>query len=63
MTHLLDVRQVAAMLRVSTRTVWRMAATGVLPPPIRLSPRLVRWRSDDIDRVLTELAQTKDRRG
>ena len=47
---LLDVRQVAELLGVHVRTVWRMAATGEIPPPIKLSERVVRWRLSDLER-------------
>lgn len=50
---LLDVRQVAELLGVHQRTVWRMAATGALPAPIRLSERVVRWRLADLERYLS----------
>ncbi len=39
---LLDVRQVAALLGVSTRTVYRLADSGLMPRPVRLGA-LVRW--------------------
>lgn len=59
MTHLLDIAQVADLLRISRRTAWRLLSRGVLPPPIRLSRRVVRWRANDIERLL---AEPKDRR-
>jgi excisionase family DNA binding protein len=34
---------VAKLLSIGVRTVWRMLATGRLPQPIRLSRKLVRW--------------------
>jgi len=45
---LLTVRQVAELLGVHTRSVWRMAQTGEIPAPIRLSERVVRWRLSDL---------------
>ena len=44
---LLSVEQIAALLGVSTRTVWRLASTFRMPQPLRLG-RVVRWRSKDI---------------
>lgn len=41
-TALLDVRAVAALLDCSPRHVYRMAAVGHMPPPVRLGA-LVRW--------------------
>lgn len=45
---LLTVRQVADLLGVHVRSVWRMAQTGEIPAPIRLSERVVRWRLADL---------------
>ena len=47
---LLDVRQVADLLGVHSRTVWRMATMGEIPKPIKLSERVVRWRLTDLQR-------------
>jgi len=40
---LLSPADVARILRVCKRTVQRYIASGVLPPPIRLSPQIYRW--------------------
>ena len=44
---LLTRRELAETLRVSTRTVERLTASGVLPQPVRIG-RSVRWRSAEI---------------
>jgi len=44
---LLDVEQVAALLRCSTRTVYRLADAGKMPRPVKLGS-LVRWRRGEI---------------
>ena len=44
---LLAVGDVAKMLSVSARQVWRLQSRGLLPAPIRLAGN-VRWRLDDI---------------
>lgn len=51
LSPLLTVRQLAELLQVSTRTVWRMQSAGELPEPIRISHR-VRWRRDDVEEWL-----------
>jgi len=56
---LLTARQVAALIGVDVRTVWRMAQTGDIPAPIRLSQRVVRWRLADLDAHLANLANGK----
>lgn len=43
-----SVREVAELLGVNPRTVWRMAQTGEIPAPIRLGERIVRWRLSDL---------------
>jgi predicted DNA-binding transcriptional regulator AlpA len=45
---LLSVRQVADLLGVHPRSVWRLAQTGDIPAPIRLSERVIRWRLTDL---------------
>lgn len=39
---LLDTRQASKLLKVSTRTLWRMYNTDEMPKPIRIE-RIVRW--------------------
>lgn len=49
---LLTVAQVAERLSVCVRTVRRMVKNGRLPPPLRFSSKLVRWRRRDVDDYL-----------
>lgn len=42
------VDEVAKMLRLSKRSVWRLRSAGVLPAPLRLG-NSVRWLKSDID--------------
>lgn len=49
--ELLNVKDVAATLRVSCRQVWKLTSSGRLPAPVRLS-RSVRWRAADIARFV-----------
>jgi predicted DNA-binding transcriptional regulator AlpA len=44
---LVTARQLASMLQVSTRTLWRMRSAARLPAPVRLGGS-VRWRLDDV---------------
>ena len=46
---LLDVRQIAALLRCSTRTVYRLAQGGLMPRPRKLGA-LVRWSKSELER-------------
>jgi excisionase family DNA binding protein len=44
---LLTAKQVAEALQVSTRTLWRMLATGQLIEPLKIG-RSVRWRKQEL---------------
>lgn len=44
---LISVEQVAEMLSISVRTVWRLVSTHRIAPPLRIG-RLVRWRLVDV---------------
>jgi predicted DNA-binding transcriptional regulator AlpA len=35
---------VADLLRIHPRSVWRAATAGDIPKPIRIGPKVVRWR-------------------
>lgn len=50
---LLDVKEVAALLSVSVRSVWRLRDAGDLPAPVRVG-KLIRWRRDALLRWLDE---------
>jgi excisionase family DNA binding protein len=52
----MTVTEVAGRLKVATRTVWRWAASGLLPAPLRLSKRVKRWRVEDIERFVESAA-------
>jgi excisionase family DNA binding protein len=45
----LNVRQVAELLGVHPRTVWRLVSSGDLPQPIKISAKVVRWRVADLE--------------
>lgn len=47
----LTVKEVAQLLRVSTRHVWSLVKQGNFPDPIRLG-KCVRWRKEDIERLI-----------
>lgn len=39
----LTVKDVAKLLSIGVRTVWRMTANGQLPQPMRFNRKLCRW--------------------
>lgn len=45
---LLSVDQVAALLQVSTRTVWRLLSSGELIEPVRMRGN-TRWRREELE--------------
>ncbi len=47
-SEFIDIKQVASMFGVSTRTIRRLWSKGELPEPIRIG-RSVRWRKLDIE--------------
>jgi predicted DNA-binding transcriptional regulator AlpA len=53
---LLNVKDVARLLAVSTRFIWRATASGTLPAPVRLAPKVVRWKLVDIQNHIDALA-------
>lgn len=58
--HLFNVRDVASRLKVSVRTVWKLAATRKLPPPLRIGGAR-RWKSSDVENFIERLADKRDR--
>src|SRR5439155_40693 len=60
---LLTLHQVAAALGVSSRTVWRLAASRDLAPPVRVR-RACRWTMEDVRAYIARIrtAQTRNRR-
>lgn len=51
---LVDIRRVAQMLGVSSKTVRRMTRRGQLPRAVRIG-RQVRWKLADIERYIKRL--------
>lgn len=51
----LDVREVADWLKVSVRTVWRLARGPGFPKPVKLGERVTRWRAEDLAAYLGQL--------
>jgi excisionase family DNA binding protein len=51
--RLIGVQQVAERLGCSTRHVWRLRSTGLLPRPVKVG-QLVRWSSSAIDEWISK---------
>jgi predicted DNA-binding transcriptional regulator AlpA len=53
-SQLIKVNDVGEMLKMHPRSVWRAAAAGDIPKPIRIGPRVVRWRLGDLQAFIEE---------
>ena len=51
--QMIDVRGVAIILNISTRSVWRLVNRSELPKPIRVG-RNARWRVSDIEQWIEQ---------
>jgi len=45
---LITVEDVANLMQVSTRTIWRLLSAGKIPTPLRIG-KSVRWRTNQIE--------------
>jgi excisionase family DNA binding protein len=59
---MLTAQEVAIMLRVSVRTVWRMLQREEMPQPIRYNRKLVRWRRTEVERFVEARLAARDLR-
>jgi excisionase family DNA binding protein len=50
---LLNADEVAAMLGISERTLWRLLSAGKVPKPVRFG-RSTRWRLADVNEWIEE---------
>lgn len=48
---LLTVVDVARIFQIGQRTVYDWVSRGRLPAPIKLSPWVMRWRREDIEKL------------
>jgi predicted DNA-binding transcriptional regulator AlpA len=53
--ELLTGEDLAGLLQVSVRTLFRLRARGVLPAPVEISTNIVRWRMADVRAYLDGL--------
>ena len=57
--RLLTDREVAEQLGVSKATVWRHAAAGLLPKPVKLG-HSSRWPESDLSKAVEQLKARRD---
>ncbi len=53
-SRLMTVADVAALFSVHERTIFVWISSGRLPPPLRIGPRVVRWKREAIEALLAE---------
>lgn len=56
--RIIRVKELAALLCVDRVTLWRWEKDGEMPHSLRLGPRLVGWRQEDIQAWLDEKVRT-----
>ncbi len=56
---LLTVKDVAELLCVTSRTVWRWALLGRIPRPVKLARRTVRWRASAIQTYIDGISPSE----
>jgi len=49
---LLTVKDVAEILSIGVRTVWRWRALGKIPSPVRLTRQTLRWKASQLQAYL-----------
>lgn len=54
-TELLDVYEVAKLLKVSRSSVWSWSKSRIIPPPIKVGPKTTRWRIEQLQDYLDGL--------
>jgi predicted DNA-binding transcriptional regulator AlpA len=52
--------KLAAAMDVSESSIDELVRRGVLPKPLKLTPALIRWSWDAVERALASLAGTTD---
>jgi predicted DNA-binding transcriptional regulator AlpA len=57
-----SVAQLARRYNVVRSTIWRWVSRGELPPPVKFSDQVTRWRLDEIERHDAERAGKRKRR-
>ena len=59
MSQLLKVRDICTRLGISRTTLYKGVRDGSIPGPLHVTPTAPRWRSDEIDRLIARLSQSR----
>jgi|GEM_PF-3119291 len=57
--RLITPEEVRKALGISRRTLFRWVHLGILPPPLRITPKLLRWDQTAIQAALHNLRQSQ----
>lgn len=57
MSKFISASQLAERYGVDRSTVWRWAARGIIPAPVKLSDQCTRWRLEQIEQRDAERGQ------
>ena len=60
LTQILRRRQLEEQLGLSRSSIYKMVADGLFPKPIKLGPRAVGWRADEVENWLIEMQEASD---
>ena len=58
MDRLLRIADVQEITGLSRASVYKKVASGLLPRPVRLSPRCVRWRASELQAFIEALPRS-----
>ena len=56
---LLTVDDMADLLCLSTREVWRREAAGLIPAAVRLGRKTVRWKGTEVEAFMQQLGNNR----
>lgn len=57
---LLTVQDMADLLCLSTREVWRREAAGQIPAAVRLGRKTVRWKGSEVEAYMQQLGRERE---
>lgn len=58
-TGFLRLPQVLQQIPVSKSTWWQWVKDGKAPKPVKLSPQITCWKSEDIQSLIVKLAESE----
>lgn len=58
-TGFMRFKQVKQVFPIGRTTLWEMVGRGLFPQPIRMSPRLVVWRAEEVRAWIAAQGQQK----